>query len=48
MGYIEKDLVPGETVPYKTRLHWIVLKSRAGRLTGKHGDEEGPVSCELG
>ena len=25
MGYIENNLVPGETVLYKTRLHWIVL-----------------------
>lgn len=25
MGYIEKNLVPGESVLYKTRLHWIVL-----------------------
>ncbi|MGA8366105.1 MAG: PH domain-containing protein [Candidatus Acidiferrales bacterium] len=25
MGYIEKNLVPGETVVYKTRLHWIVM-----------------------
>jgi uncharacterized membrane protein YdbT with pleckstrin-like domain len=25
VGYIEKNLVPGETVLYKTRLHWIVL-----------------------
>ena len=25
MGYSEKNLVPGETVLYKTRLHWIVL-----------------------
>ncbi len=25
MGYIEKNLVPGETVLYKTRLHWIVM-----------------------
>jgi len=25
MGYIEQNLVPGETVIYKTRLHWIVL-----------------------
>ena len=25
MDYIEKNLVPGETVRYKTRLHWIVL-----------------------
>ncbi len=25
MGYIEKNLVPGETVIYKTRLHWIVV-----------------------
>lgn len=25
LGYIEKNLVPGETVLYETRLHWIVL-----------------------
>ena len=25
MGYVEKNLVPGEKVLYKTRLHWIVL-----------------------
>ena len=25
MAYIEKNLVPGEKVLYKTRLHWIVL-----------------------
>jgi uncharacterized membrane protein YdbT with pleckstrin-like domain len=25
MGYIERNLVPGETVLYRTRLHWIVL-----------------------
>jgi uncharacterized membrane protein YdbT with pleckstrin-like domain len=25
MGYIEQNLVPGETVIYKTRLHWVVL-----------------------
>ena len=25
MGYIEKTLVPGERVVYKTRLHWIVM-----------------------
>jgi len=25
MSYIEQNLVPGETVLYKTRLHWIVL-----------------------
>jgi uncharacterized membrane protein YdbT with pleckstrin-like domain len=25
VGYIEKNLVPGEKVLYKTRLHWIVL-----------------------
>lgn len=25
MGYIESNLVPGETVFYSTRLHWIVL-----------------------
>ncbi|HKW35449.1 MAG TPA: PH domain-containing protein [Candidatus Acidoferrum sp.] len=25
MGYIEQNLIPGETVLYKTRLHWIVF-----------------------
>ena len=25
VGYIERNLVPGEKVLYKTRLHWIVL-----------------------
>lgn len=25
LGYIEKNLIPGETVLYKTRLHWIVM-----------------------
>jgi len=25
MGYIEQNLVPGEDVLYKTRLHWVVL-----------------------
>jgi hypothetical protein len=25
MGYIEKTLVPGEHVVYRTRLHWIVM-----------------------
>lgn len=25
MGYIDQNLVPGETVLYKTRLHWVVL-----------------------
>ena len=25
MGYIERNLVPGETVVYESRLHWIVL-----------------------
>jgi uncharacterized membrane protein YdbT with pleckstrin-like domain len=25
VGYIENNLIPGETVLYKTRLHWIVL-----------------------
>jgi Bacterial PH domain len=25
MGYIEQNLVPGETVLYKTRLHWRVM-----------------------
>lgn len=25
MGYVERNLIPGETVLHKTRLHWIVL-----------------------
>lgn len=25
MGYVESNLVPGETVIYSTRLHWIVM-----------------------
>jgi hypothetical protein len=25
MGYIEKTLVPGEHVVYRTRLHWVVM-----------------------
>lgn len=25
MGYIEKTLIPGEQVVYRTRLHWIVM-----------------------
>jgi hypothetical protein len=25
MGYIEKTLIPGEHVVYRTRLHWIVM-----------------------
>ena len=25
MGYVESSLVPGETVAYQTRLHWIVF-----------------------
>src|ERR1700731_192545 len=25
MSYIESNLVPGETVIYETRLHWIVM-----------------------
>ncbi|HEX4005271.1 MAG TPA: PH domain-containing protein [Acidobacteriaceae bacterium] len=28
MGYIERNLVPGERVVYKTRLHWIVMLGR--------------------
>ena len=39
MGYIENNLVPGETVLYKTRLHWIVLiwPLVAGALLGGIG-----------
>jgi len=25
MGYVERNLIPGEQVLYKTGLHWIVL-----------------------
>ncbi len=25
MSYIEKNLIPGETVLYETRLHWVVM-----------------------
>jgi len=25
MSYVESNLVPGETVIYETRLHWIVM-----------------------
>ena len=25
MSYVESNLVPGETVIYQTRLHWIVM-----------------------
>jgi uncharacterized membrane protein YdbT with pleckstrin-like domain len=25
MGYIEKNLVPGETLTYRTRCHWVVM-----------------------
>lgn len=25
VGYIEENLVPGESVVYKTRLHWVVM-----------------------
>jgi uncharacterized membrane protein YdbT with pleckstrin-like domain len=29
MSYIESNLVPGETVIYQTRLHWIVMLGHA-------------------
>ena len=25
MSYVEKNLMPGETVVYRTRLHWVVI-----------------------
>ncbi len=25
MSYVEKHLIPGETVQYQTKLHWIVM-----------------------
>jgi uncharacterized membrane protein YdbT with pleckstrin-like domain len=39
MGYIEQNLVPGETVLYKTNLHWIVMiwPLLAGLLLGGTG-----------
>ncbi len=29
MGYVERHLLPGEEILYKTRLHWILLLRRA-------------------
>ena len=29
MSYVEKHLIPGETVRYQTRLHWIVVLGHA-------------------
>lgn len=45
MGYIENSLVPGETVLYKTHLHWIILigKLFAALLLGAAG-----VACIVG
>ena len=39
MGYLEQNLVPGETVLYKTNLHWIVMIGPllAGLLLGGTG-----------
>jgi uncharacterized membrane protein YdbT with pleckstrin-like domain len=39
MGYMEQNLIPGETVLYKTRLHWIVLVRPlvVGALLGSAG-----------
>ena len=35
MGYVERHLLPGERVLYKTRLHWILLvKAEMGTLLG--------------
>lgn len=36
MGYVEKNLVPGETLVYRTGCHWIVLvwPLIAGAITG--------------
>ncbi|HXJ05259.1 MAG TPA: PH domain-containing protein [Candidatus Acidoferrum sp.] len=30
MSYVEKHLIPGETVQYQTNLHWIVMLGHAG------------------
>lgn len=29
MSYVEKHLIPGETIQYQTRLHWIVMMGHA-------------------
>jgi len=30
LSYVEKHLIPGETVQYQTNLHWIVMLGHAG------------------
>ena len=30
MSYIEKHLIPGETLQYQTKLHWVVMLGHAG------------------
>ncbi len=30
MSYVDKHLIPGETVEYQTNLHWIVMLGHAG------------------
>ncbi len=30
MSYVEKHLIPGETIQYQTKLHWIVMLGHAG------------------
>ena len=29
MSYVEKHLIPGESVEYQTKLHWIVMLGHA-------------------
>lgn len=33
MSYVEKHLIPGETVQYQTKLHWIVMLGHAAAAT---------------
>jgi len=50
VGYIENNLVPGEIVLYKTRLHWIVAAGSllAGVLLGSIGVVFGVGGYEAG
>jgi uncharacterized membrane protein YdbT with pleckstrin-like domain len=33
LSYVEKHLIPGETVQYQTKLHWIVMLGHAAAAT---------------
>ena len=34
MSYVEKHLIPGESIQYETKLHWIVMLGHAGIAVG--------------